>query len=228
MNNKCYGYIRVSTSDQDNSLEVQEKRIKEYCLFKHLDLIEIIVDENISGFKQLDKRPGGNKLNSLIQGNTKIIVTIKPDRLFRNTVDAITTVDTWNSQNIVLHIVDMGGATIDTTSATGKMIFTVLIAFSQFERDITGERTKAILNNKKSTKKVYSGPILGFDNINGQLIPNKNEQETIKTILNLSKRFAPNRISRILNNTGFRTKSLKPFHPSTIQYILKNPIYNEI
>ena len=41
MKTKVYGYCRVSTADQENSLAVQELRIKEYCEFKHLQLVHI-------------------------------------------------------------------------------------------------------------------------------------------------------------------------------------------
>ena len=217
-------YIRVSTKDQDNSLELQEKSLKQYCQLKNLNPAHIIIDEDVSGFKEIYKRKGGSQIPSLIL-NTKIIVAIKPDRLFRNTIDALTTVAEWNSQNIALHVVDMGGASFNTQTAIGKLIFTTIVATSQFERDITGERIKAISTNKKSEKKVYSRPILGFDSVDGHLIPNPEEQKIISLIKDLSTNHMPTRIARILNNTGFRTKSGKKFHQSTVNYIVKNPIY---
>jgi len=217
---QAHGYIRVSTNKQDESLETQETAIRNYCKFKNIHLIDIFIDNNISGFTEINKRPAGSKLK-----NVNNIIVTKPDRLFRNVKDAISTTEEWNSQNINLHIVDMGGISLTTNTAIGKLMFTTIIAFSEFERNITGERTKAILKNKKETNKTYCRLLFGYDNINGKLTPNKSELETISTIKNLSTKFKPTRIARILNNTGHRTKTNKRFHQSTINYIIKNPIY---
>ncbi len=217
-------YIRVSTKEQDNSLEVQEKNLRKYCELKNIKVAHVVIDEDVSGFKEIYQRKGGSKIPALIK-STKIIVAIKPDRLFRNTIDALTTVNEWQKENVSLHIVDMGGASFNTKNAIGRLIFTTLVATSQFERDVTGERIKDISTNKKSQGKVYSRPILGFDSIKGNLIKNEAEQEIIQLIKSLNERFMPTRIARILNTTGYRTKSGRKFHQSTINYIVKNPIY---
>lgn len=223
---KVYGYCRVSTQDQENSLEVQKIRIKEYCEFKHLHLIDIFVDENISGFTPLEKRPEGSKLIELLTKETKAVVAIKPDRLFRNTIDALTTVDKWDNMGIELHMIDIGGATLATKTAMGKMLFTVLIAFSQFERDLTGERVSSILTHKKKEGDVYCAHLLGFDKVDGKLIPNESEQSIIQIIKQHKAELSPAKIADKLNSDGYKAKKGGKFFPSTIQNILKNPIYN--
>ncbi|MES2395786.1 MAG: recombinase family protein [Bacteroidota bacterium] len=233
---RVYGYARVSTSDQENSLEVQRKRIEEYCQFKHLQLVDIFVDENVSGYTPIDKRPSGSKLIALLNKDVKAVVAIKPDRLFRSTIDALTTIDQWDNMGIELHMVDMGGATLATKTAMGKMLFSVLIVFSQFERDLTGERTSAILKNKKSTGKAYCGSILGYDKIGGELVngklknqklvPNPDEMEIIDLIKLNATHMSPEKIANNLNAWGYTAKKGGKFFPSTIQNILKNPIYN--
>lgn len=225
MNQSAIIYIRVSTGDQENSLELQQKSLRQYCEIKNLDIAAVIIDEDVSGFKPIYSRKGGSLIPELIK-TSKIIVAMKPDRLFRNTIDGLTTVDKWNQDNIALHIVDMGGASFNTQTAIGKLIFTTIIATSQFERDITGERIKAISTDKKASKKVYCGELFGFDKVQGELVPNPKEQEILSTIKALSTRFKPTRIARILNNTGHRSKNGKIFRQSTINYIVKNPIYS--
>lgn len=220
-----YGYIRVSTSDQENSVEVQEKGIRQYCSFKNLNLKDILIDEDVSGFKEFATRPGGKKLFEQI-GKVKNIVAIKPDRLFRNTIDGLTTVDIWTKQDIALHIVDMGGVALNTRTAIGRLLFTTLIAFSEFERNITGERVKAILNSKKAEGKVYSSRVLGFDKKEGVLTPNEAEQEIIREIKHLSVNYKAKKIADILNERKIKTKGNKKFYPSTVRYILNNPIYD--
>lgn len=222
---KVYGYVRVSTSDQENSLEVQSKRIREYCEFKHLQLIQIFVDESVSGFTQIEKRPEGRKLVELLNNDVKAVVAVKPDRLFRNTINALTTVDAWDKMGIDLHLIDIGGATLATKTATGKMIFTILIAFSQFERDITGERIKVVLNNKKATGKMYSGYLFGFDKVDGLLVKNQPEQDIIAIIKQNKDELSAARIADKLNLAGYKAKKGGKFFPSHVQNVLNNSIY---
>lgn len=224
MENSALAYIRVSTADQENSLEVQQKAIIEYAKFRNLTITQIIVDEDVSGGTELFKRKGGSIIKSAAEKN---IIVVKPDRLFRNTIDALTTTDFWNKKDIALHIVDMAGASISTKTAIGRFLFTTVISYAEFEKNVTSERTKAVLNNKKSQGKTYSRPILGFDSVQGQMIPNTKEQLIITIIKNLSKSgHKPTFIAEFLNQKGHRTKNNCSFKPGTVNYIIKNPIYN--
>ena len=221
------GYIRVSTADQENSLEVQEKAIRQYCTFKNLNLIQIFIDEDISGFKPFESRPSGKLLALKLSPTINNIVAVKPDRLFRNLKDALITVDQWNENNISLHIVDMAGAQFNTKTAMGKLMFSTIIAYSEFERNITGERIKAVSANKKASGKVYCSGIFGYDNIDGTMIPNKSEQESITIIKNLTTGgHKPTFIAEFLNERGHISKTGSKFRQSTINYIIKNPIHN--
>jgi len=224
---QAIGYIRVSTDDQSNSIAVQTERINSYCKFQNIILTEIIIDEDVSGFTEFDKRPGGKKANHLLANTeAKTIIAIKPDRLFRNTVDGLITVAAWNEQNVDLHIIDMGGASFTTKTAIGKLIFTQLISIAQFERDNTGERIKAVLNHKKDNLKAYTRRILGFNIVDGQMVPNPSEQEIIDKIFALSNDgWAPNKIAKYLNDNQFKAKEGGQFYASTIKKIINNPIY---
>jgi len=235
---KCYGYIRISTDRQDESKEVQEKRIRAYCEFKNLQLEGIFTDEGVSGSIPIDNRPEGSKLCNLLTKEVKGVICVRPDRLFRSTSDALISVEKWNKLNIELHVVDLNGATLNTTTASGKLIFTILIAYAAFEREQTGERVKSVLGNKKSTGKAYCGSILGFDKVGGELVngkiknqklvPNPDEIAIIEIIKRNSKEMSPEKIANNLNTWGFKAKKGGKFFPSTIQNILKNPIYNEL
>jgi len=221
------GYIRVSTADQENSLEVQQLQIKEYARFKGITITEIFVDENISGGTEFNNRPAGKRLQAMLL-ETRNIIAIKPDRLFRNLKDALITTDEWNENDITLHIVDMGGVAMSTKTAMGRLMFSMIISYAEFEKNIAGERTKAVLKNKKDSGKIYSRPIFGFDSKEGQLIANRSEQEIIKKIKSLSVNMLPTEIAETLNHYGIKTKNGKVFRQSTISYILKNKIYDTI
>lgn len=236
MENKCIGYIRISSTavkkgklrieGENNSLEVQTKRIEEYCKYKGLDLVEIIQDKDVSGGTEFEKREGGMKAVEYFNQGIKTIVGIKIDRFFRNVADSLITIDKWNNKNIGLHIIEMGGASFNTKTATGRLIFTLMVANSEYERGVTGERTKAVLGNRKDTGKSYTGSILGYDNIEGKMVPNPDELAIIEIVQVNAKTMSPAKIAEGLNNWGYTAKKGGKFFPSTIQNILKNPIYN--
>lgn len=185
-NPKAIGYIRVSSDEQVReglSLEAQKRKINAYCEIKDLELITIFSDEAISGFKPFEKRPGGGKAYEMLAtGQADHIVAIKLDRLFRNTGDAIAKATEFQKKNINLHLLDVS---VDTSTATGKMFFTVLAMLAQFERDITGERTKVVLDMKRKDGKVYNHTPFGFDRDGDRFIENREEQKAIELIIKM-------------------------------------------
>lgn len=221
---KAVGYIRVSTGKQDNSLDVQRQRIKDYCIFQNIELVEIFCDQDVSGFKEFNKRESGALAQQKLTGDIKTIISIRPDRLFRNLQDALLTTNDWNDKGIDLHIIDMGGASFTTKTANGKLIFAMLIAYAQFERDLTGERTKSVLNKRKGDSKVYCREVFGYDKIDGKLVPNENEQIIIGEIKKMQN-LKPSNIAHRLNFLGYKTKNGNKFQTSTINSIINNKIH---
>ena len=120
---RAIGYIRCSTHEQADSglgLDAQAERIRAYAALKGLD-IDIITDAGESGGKPLASRAGGQRLLAAVrEGKAKAIVLLKLDRGFRNAVDCLATVEQWERKGIALHIVDLGGNAIDTTTAAGR------------------------------------------------------------------------------------------------------------
>lgn len=233
---KAIGYARISSTavkkgqtkveGDNNSIEVQVKRIKEYCIFKELELVDILIDEDVSGGTDFETRPEAVKAIDYFNNGIKNIVSTKIDRMFRDTANALITAKKWNKQKIKMHFADMGGVSFNTETANGKYIFTIMVANGEWEKDTTGERTKAVLNNKKETGKAYCAAILGYDNVDGKMVRNEEEFKIIDLIFGMkSKGYTPARIALALNDKGFSAKKGGIFHPSTIQAILKNDIY---
>ena len=114
-------YLRCSTQEQVTSglgLESQRERIKAYAAMKGLELGRIIVDEGVSAGKPLASRPGGALLLSALAGRrASAVVVLKLDRAFRNAADCLATVEKWARTGTALHIVDLGGNSIDSTTS---------------------------------------------------------------------------------------------------------------
>lgn len=121
------GYARVSTADQN--LDRQKDALEKYG-------IDRLYCEKISGTKK--SRPELDRMLSEVQdGDTIIIESLS--RLGRSVKNLAELMELFNSRNIRLVSLK---ETIDTTTSTGKLLFTILSSLAQFERDVLAERTK--------------------------------------------------------------------------------------
>ncbi|MDR1982746.1 MAG: recombinase family protein [Holosporaceae bacterium] len=129
------GYMRVSKADGSQVLDLQKDALKEVGVDE-----ERIYSDLASGRK--DDRPGlRNCLKALQPGNT--LVVWKLDRLGRDIKHLIQIVDDFNKKGIGLRILSGAGTQIDTTTASGKMMFGLFAVLAEFERDLIVERTRA-------------------------------------------------------------------------------------
>lgn len=130
-----FGYARVSTMDQQ--LDRQIDKLKEYGIDK-------LFNEKITGTKK--ERPELQKmLEQLREGDTVIIGSLS--RLGRWTKHLVELMENFNVTGVNLISLKEN---IDTTTATGKLIFNIFAAISQFERDIISERTKEGLRSARA------------------------------------------------------------------------------
>src|SRR6478609_5514145 len=148
---RAVAYIRVSTSQQAEeglSLDDQRERLAAYCKLHRFELVDLIADEGESAGKPLAKRTGGARVLGLVKRKAvDVVIVMKLDRAFRNARDALEVADAWDAAGVGLHVVDMDGQgqSIDTQSAVGRMLFTVLAGVAEMERRLTAERTTAAL-----------------------------------------------------------------------------------
>ena len=130
VSNKAVGYLRVSTKDQETSLREQEERIRAYCVSAQLELAVLLVERDVSGKMPLYERPRGSEIKDWLVAGCSHVVSVKLDRIFRNCVDALVTAEGWLKDGINLHVIDIGGANINTGSSIGRMCLTMLAGFA--------------------------------------------------------------------------------------------------
>lgn len=137
------GYARVSTQEQ--SLDRQIDALK-------ANGAERIYQEKITGTKasrpQLDRM-----LETLRAGDTLIVCDFS--RLSRSTKDLISLVERLNEMGVELISIK---EKLDTTTATGKMMLTMISALVQFERDILAERTMEGLKASRARGRMGGRP----------------------------------------------------------------------
>jgi putative DNA-invertase from lambdoid prophage Rac len=132
---RVFAYCRVSTDEQTIENQMMEIRAAGFALEPHR-----VVEAVISGSSAAAQRDGFKRLLDRLERDD-VLVTSKLDRLGRNVIDVVTTVDCLAERGIKVHCLQLGGA--DLTSAAGRLTMNVLAAVAQFERDLLIERTQA-------------------------------------------------------------------------------------
>ena len=166
-----YGYARVSTSDQN--LDRQKDALKKYG-------IDLLFCEKMSGTKK--NRPELDKMLSVLQdGDTIVIESLS--RLGRSVKNLAELMELFNDKNVRLISLK---ETIDTTSSTGRLLFTILSSLAQFERDVLVERTREGLNAARSRGRLGGRPKSDKDSILKAIALYNTKQYTLKEITDLT------------------------------------------
>jgi len=146
-------YSRVSTTNGQDP-EVQSREIREYCKRRGWSLAGEYVDIGISGAKE--RRP---QLDRLISDAHKrrfdVLVVWRFDRFARSVSHLLRALETFRALGI--EFVSLSEQ-VDTSTPTGKMIFTVLGAVAELERSLIAERVRAGLRNARAKGKRLGRP----------------------------------------------------------------------
>ena len=154
MNREAVIYSRVSTNEQ--TVENQLRVLREVAEKRGLEVVREISDEGISGAKGRNERPG---FDELIKGSVKnewdIILVWDVSRLGRSLKHLVSFLEDIQSAHCDMYIHQSG---IDTSTASGKMMFGMLSVFSEFERSMIRERVIAGQQRAKAEGKHIGRP----------------------------------------------------------------------
>lgn len=136
------GYARVSKADGSQTTDLQ----RDALLAAGIDP-EQIYEDQASG-KQDDRPQLAVCLKALRSGDTLIVW--KLDRLGRDLRHLVNVVHDLTDRGVGLKVLTGQGAAIDTTTASGKLVFGIFAALAEFERELISERTKAGLASARA------------------------------------------------------------------------------
>lgn len=147
---KKVAYCRVSTNLQASGLESQVRQIRQYCEMMQYKDVEIFTDENQSGAKQ--NRPALDRMMKAVRDKeVEMVIVPAFSRLARSTTHLLKALEEFQSHGCSFISLS---ERLDTSSAAGKMAFTVLAAVSQLERELIVERVKIGLANARAKGKL--------------------------------------------------------------------------
>jgi DNA invertase Pin-like site-specific DNA recombinase len=175
-------YARVSTDKQ--TAENQILQLREVASKNGWEVVEMFIDEGISGAKGRDKRPAFDLLiKAATRRKFEIVMSWSVDRLGRSLQHLIDFLNELHAVGCDLYLHQQA---IDTTTPSGKMMFQMCGVFAEFERSIIQQRVKAGLERAKGRGIKLGRPGLS-EQIKRQIIQMRNSGLSLD---NISKLFS--------------------------------------
>ena len=141
------GYARTSTTDQQAGFDAQLVELEAYsCVRTFKEQVSAVASRG-----ELDRA-----IDMLREGD-KLVVT-KLDRLARNVMHMGELLQQIEAKGAGLVILSLGSETVDTTTATGKLILNMMVSVAEFEREMMKERQVEGIKRAKAEGK-YKGRV---------------------------------------------------------------------
>ena len=152
-------YARVSTANNGQSPEMQLRELREYCERRGWEAVGEYVDVGVSGSK--DSRPELNRLmTDAHRRRFDAVVVWRFDRFARSVSHLLRALETFRALGV--EFVSLSEQ-VDTSTPTGRMVFTVMGAVAELERSLIAERVRAGLRNAKAKGKRLGRPPIVVD-----------------------------------------------------------------
>ena len=175
-----YGYTRVSTArqvDEGQSLDVQQRTITGYAMIHGLDVARTFVEAGVSGSVPIADRPQGKALLGILRTGDAII-TSRLDRMFRSALDALAVLADLKRRGVTLHMIDLGGDV--TGNGISKLVFTILSAVAEAERDRIRDRIAQVKADQKLRGLYLGGRVpFGFRQVADGLEQEREHEATL-------------------------------------------------
>lgn len=180
------GYLRVSTDEQENGPEAQERAIRDFCARNGMEVAGMFRDIGVSGAVPIDRRKGlSSALAAAELANAGALIVARWDRLSRDAEHSRYLTRFFGASGISVLSAD-GSGNGDTPS--DRFMRGVLAEVAEFERHLIAARTKSALAAKKARgERVGTVPYGWKVDAFGKLEPNPDEQKVI-TMINTWRR----------------------------------------
>jgi DNA invertase Pin-like site-specific DNA recombinase len=181
---RAIGYTRTSTEDQHTRPDDDRARIEEWCRAFDHELLDVLVDADVSGKVPLAERPRGREIDALTRAKrprADTLVVTNLDRLGRDSEDVIGLINRLTPNGGRRHYVALVALDqhLDLAGPFGPFMAKQFALFAELERTMIGWRTGNALRHKRRTGQVYSRAPYGWDRDGDQLVRNADEQRVL-------------------------------------------------
>ncbi len=208
------------------SLEAQRDKIRAYCLALDLEFVELFEDQGFSA-KSLDRPALKSALGRLSSGKANILLVTKLDRLTRSVKDLGQLVDSYflPEKYSLLSI----GDSIDTRTASGRLVLNVLASVAQWEREAISERTSEALRHLMAQGVRIGAPAYGMrctkqTDENGRriIVEDAAQRQVVLRMVEMAQQGQSLRvICQVLNQEGIAAPRGGSWQPPVIRGILR-------
>ncbi|MDR3608439.1 MAG: recombinase family protein [Oligoflexia bacterium] len=142
-------YARVSTDMQSGGLESQIRALRIFCEQNNITDFELFADEGISGTKQ--SRPGLDRMMAAVEnGEVDAVIVFAFSRFARSVTHMLKGLETMKKHKT--NFVSLSEK-LDLNTSLGHVVFVIISAISQLERDLIAERVRNGLANARAKGK---------------------------------------------------------------------------
>lgn len=221
-------YIRVSTQYQVDraSLPVQREELINYSKLL-LNITDYVVFEDAGYSAKNTDRPDYQRMMARVRtGEFSHILVWKIDRISRNLLDFAAMYAELKQLGVTFV---SKNEQFDTSSAMGEAMLKIILVFAELERNMTSERVSAIMLSRASDGVWNGGKIpfgYSYDKEAKQFSIIEDEAKVVTHIYDL---YETTRslvtVAKTLNEKGIRSRTGKPWNPTTVRTMLTNPFY---
>lgn len=219
-------WIRVSTEDQarGESPKNHEHRARMYAELKGWSVVELYDLSGVSGKTVLEHPEAKRMLADVSSGKIQALIFSKLARLARNVRELLDISDHFQKYNANLVSLE---ESIDTSTPAGRLLFTVIGALAQWEREEISARVAASVPIRARQGKPLGGKgSFGYMWVDKKFVLNPSEAPVVREMFHI---FLDTRklitTARIMNEKGYRTRNGAKFGKTTVKRILTDETY---
>lgn len=217
---RAIGYIRVSTEGQavdGVSLELQRAKLEAWASLHDATLVAVFADEGLSGASA--DRPGLLQAIAAAKRARAALVVYSLSRLSRSTLDTLQLAG--DLERAGCDLVSLQEQ-VDTSSPAGRVIFRVLAALAEFERDQLAERTRQAMQHLKAQGRVVGSIPHGYTRDGDRVIPNDAEQRVVALARELrAQGLTLRQIGDALAARGAFNRAGRPYQAASVLALLR-------
>ncbi|MBM7824674.1 DNA invertase Pin-like site-specific DNA recombinase [Arcanobacterium pluranimalium] len=223
---KVAAYARVST-EQERQLSSIAAQVSHYSRLIQTtpgwDYAGVFIDEGITGTSTKNRDGFNNLMTAAREGHIDLILTKSISRFARNTLDLLEAVRELKSLGVAVRF---ERENIDTATADGELLLTLLASFAQEESRSTSINVKWGIRKKYAHGGLHSRQPYGYRYHNGELHIVEHEAAVVKRVFDgYLAGVSPEAIATQLNAEGVQSRRGEKFHSGWLRAMLENETY---